>query len=878
MARIQVKVSFSAAKILGAEWVTLDLGKGFVFRKSKDVEALTNLNELKVEGILPFSVPQTRKNNLALDVLGSPVVLDNTYEYLECRAYDNESQLQFDRIYFRSKNEDSQTWDLEFRRSSFEWADLAKAKKLNTIDLGSDTLSASRVSTSRDNPKYIDGAVPTFWFDADYGGWVDQDEPVQFTDPPVKGVFLEDLRPLISEVALLKQGFCEIGWTIEGNIFDAEWVRRRWAYLLSRTFYKASIRSMKLIGKAGFQQDLIGPFIPPFFDQIVYDPSSNAIAASVPGQYGPYYENNLPYRAQFSFCIKGVFENTGSVDKKISLYIWEIDGSNNLTGQILAQEQSEITLAPGISGFIENCINVTLNPGQRAALTILVEGSDIKLKKGYYFSVDVTQKTLVRGDTFKITSLIDPDYTLWQLLSGFMRDINGRAQTDYTNRTINIYPQKTANIYGSNVPGFIFDERQPIDLTEKTVQKSIQVKPIKNTLTRFTRLQFATSTDAYIDSLELVEPLYSRKILNGLELTDSVTEIQNPFYEPTAEGQPTALKQYQLLAGTAPNPSPYLPRLWDNVNGEISYNIGPRIFYAFGKIFQRPTTTSLYNSLYFYFEGTETRNLGYATQKRSIDIYLSPAGTTKPTIDGTIVYGKAENDLYVLFYLGLGIQNKKGYTVDMLVKMTQRDYSAWDLRTRFKFLLNGFPVVGLGTAINDFANDGTSTPLTLIVEPAETACCDGPCSCRFNECEYYQDFGAFVRQTTLDDIVISSFKVDGIEQLTLSIGLGILNIVSIGGRAYVTNLVDALNSIGVDYFSFSYSPTAYSQKTDGRWFKIKYPACQTFEIILTDSGGDIYKYTESTMLQQWFGSGYSAFGYSGVLYSTPQNCIETIEY
>ena len=69
MAKIQVKVSFSAAQILGTEWVTLDLGKGFTFRKSKDVGALTILNELKVEGILPFSVPFSRKNNLALAVL-----------------------------------------------------------------------------------------------------------------------------------------------------------------------------------------------------------------------------------------------------------------------------------------------------------------------------------------------------------------------------------------------------------------------------------------------------------------------------------------------------------------------------------------------------------------------------------------------------------------------------------------------------------------------------------------------------------------------------------------------------------------------------------------------------------------------------------------
>ena len=882
MPKIQVKVSYSASQALGAEWVTLDLPKGFTFRKSKDVESLSILNELKVEGILPFSIPQTRKNDLALSVFGSPVILDNAYEYLECRAYDNESQLQFDRIYFRSKNESDKTWDLEFRRSSDNWADLAKAKKLNTINLGNDTLSAARVDASRDAPKYIDGAVPTFWADVDYGGWVDQDEPVQFTDPPVKGVFLEDLRPLISEVALLKQGFCEIGWTLEGNIFDTEFMRRQWLYLLSRTFYKQSRGGdVEIIIQNTLDFHYLTAQNPWAFNNIVYDPGGNTFAYGT--GYSFEYINPLPYKALFTFKHKDLIQNNSTGFVTVRCFLTETDVTSSSTGQLIGDFTDVIKIPAGETNFCEFSIDAVLNPGQRVGFfyDITPESGSLRnytFKKGSSFEVFLILNTLVRGDTFKITSLIDPDYTLYNAFAGAIHKINGRIQTDYTTKTVTVYPQKRANVYGEVVPGFIFEERNPIDLSEKTVIDSAQLKPIKNTLTRYARLGFSDSTDAYIDSLELTEPPHSRKILNGLDLPDSITEIQNPFYEPTIEGQPTTLKQYQLLAGTAPNPSPYLPRMWDNTNGQISYNIGPRVLYAFGKIFQRPTTTSLYNSLYFYFEGTATRNIGYATQKRSIDIYLSPGGTVKPTIDGTVIYGQGESDLYVLFYLGLGIQNKKGFTVDLLVFMTQRDYQAWDLRTKFKFMLNGMPIIGLGTSINDFANDGTPTPLTLTIEPAETACCDGPCSCRFKECEYYQDFGAFVRQTTLDDIVISSFKVDGIEQLTLSVDLGILNIVSIGGRAYVTNLVDALNSIGVDYFSFSYSPTAYSEKTDGRWFKIKYPACQTFEIILTDSGGDVYRYTESEMQQQWFGTGYSAFGYNGETFDVPQNCIETVEY
>lgn len=206
-------------------------------------------------------------------------------------------------------------------------------------------------------------------------------------------------------------------------------------------------------------------------------------------------------------------------------------------------------------------------------------------------------------------------------------------------------------------------------------------------------------------------------------------------------------------------------------------------------------------------------------------------------------------------------------------------YGLIDFRKGIRFMFAGTPVVGRMKGIRDFAPcEPVPTPVTLTIPPVETTCCDLPCSCRFTTCEYFQDFGQFIQQATIDDLFISSFKVNGIEQLGANVELGIVEIVQVGGRPFVMNLVNALNSCGVDYFLFQPTNRAFPNKTDGRWFTIKKPACYTFEIIVSDSGGEKYKYTDTEQKQKWFSGSWADFGYAGNNYGTPQQCVTTTEY
>mgnify|MGYP003396634063 FL=1 len=212
--QIRVKCSDVAANALLTDWAVIDLTPEFSLRLSKDVEALTDVNELLTDGILPFSVPFSTTNDLVFSRYSSPIIFNPTNDGIEARVHVDGHELPFDMIFFREKDNNRKSWEMEFRRSPNHWLELASEKKLCTIEAGSFTLNEANVIAGWAQPKFdAAGAVTSIvrWWPADYGGWVDLKEQVQFTDPPVKGVWVEDLRPFFSVPELLRLGFCEIG-------------------------------------------------------------------------------------------------------------------------------------------------------------------------------------------------------------------------------------------------------------------------------------------------------------------------------------------------------------------------------------------------------------------------------------------------------------------------------------------------------------------------------------------------------------------------------------------------------------------------------------------------------------------------------------------
>ena len=887
--QIRVKCSDVAANALLTDWAVIDLTPEFSLRLSKDVEALTDVNELLTDGILPFSVPFSTTNDLVFSRYGSPIIFNPTNDGIEARVHVDGHELPFDMIFFREKDNNRKSWEMEFRRSPNHWLELASEKKLCTIEAGSFTLNEANVIAGWAQPKFdAAGAVTSIvrWWPADYGGWVDLKEQVQFTDPPVKGVWVEDLRPFFSVPELLRLGFCEIGWTLEGLVFETPWATALWDYILKRDYYAESRGGTAILNLRNVTADQEFLSIIPTVKMtaVDYDPGTNALGDGS-GNYWAAIDAPLPFICNYKYCFRGFIENTTGADVTIDAAVIEctISGASasnfGATLTVPNQPQNLVIIPAGDTAFVDVCVLARMEPGQTGLFLFgSAATAGVFAKKGYRVTIQPDTQSLIRGDVVDLKRLIDCDYFLLDRFKGFLQLINGRVETNWNTKTITVYPQRTADVFGDSTPGFI-DESDVIDLTGMVVCDSAKQIPVKNELKRYTRLQFAESTDALITDLDPLEPYHSRKILNGLDLPDQIETRENPFWEPTIERQSTVLaKVFDVSSFPLPTltvyDSPYLPAMLDNLDGNRSFNILPRILFAYGVVGQVGTSTSSGGFTGLYFEGDTKTEIGYASQVRTLELSAS----FPPHLDGSVVFGVKPSDLYVTFYIGLSQANTRGRWVDLLVLMGMNEWNAWNFRKQFLFNYEGRPVIGSGQNIRDFAPAANlPTPLRVLVEPNTSDCCDGPCSCVYRTCNMFQDFGQFMSQQTLDSLSITSFKVNDIEQLSAPVDFGIINVVSINGKAFVTNLIDALNDIAIPYFDFSPSQLDYPEKTDWRFFKMKYPACFTFEIIISTET-EVYKYTDTETLQKWFDVSWTAFGYSGNPIGTPQDCELTTEY
>lgn len=887
--QIRVKCSDVAANALLTDWAVIDLTPEFSLRLSKDVEALTDVNELLTDGILPFSVPFSTTNDLVFSRYGSPIIFNPTNTGIEARVHVDGHELPFDMIFFREKDNNRKSWEMEFRRSPNHWLELASEKKLCTIEAGSFTLNEANVIAGWAQPKFdAAGAVTSIvrWWPADYGGWVDLKEQVQFTDPPVKGVWVEDLRPFFSVPELLRLGFCEIGWTLEGLVFETPWATALWDYILKRDYYAESRGGTAILNLRNVTADQEFLSIIPTVKMtaVDYDPGTNALGDGS-GNYWAAIDAPLPFICNYKYCFRGFIENTTGADVTIDAAVIEctISGASasnfGATLTVPNQPQNLVIIPAGDTAFVDVCVLARMDPGQTGLFLFgSAATAGVFAKKGYRVTIQPDTQSLIRGDVVDLKRLIDCDYFLLDRFKGFLQLINGRVETNWNTKTITVYPQRTADVFGDSTPGFI-DESDVIDLTGMVVCDSAKQIPVKNELKRYTRLQFAESTDALITDLDPLEPYHSRKILNGLDLPDQIETRENPFWEPTIERQSTVLaKVFDISDFPLPTltvyDSPYLPAMVDNLDGNRSFNILPRILFAYGVVGQVGTSTSSGGFTGLYFEGDTETEIGYASQVRTLELSAS----FPPHLDGSVVFGVKPSDLYVTFYIGLSQANTRGRWVDLLVLMGMNEWNAWNFRKQFLFNYEGRPVIGSGQNIRDFAPAANlPTPLRVLVDPNTSDCCDGPCSCVYRTCNMFQDFGQFMSQQTLDSLSITSFKVNDIEQLSAPVDFGIINVVSINGKAFVTNLIDALNDIAIPYFEFSPSQLDYPEKTDWRFFKMKYPACFTFEIIISTET-EVYLYTDTETLQKWFDVSWTAFGYSGNPIGTPQDCELTTEY
>lgn len=897
--------------------VDLDVPFRFSLRLTKDMEGLTSIGKLKTEGALRFNLPFTDINNLVFMPFQNPQSLDNPIYWYDVIVVQNGASVNMKRLFVIERNEQTEEWVLELTRDNDHWVERSQSKKINTIKFGEFKFWPTQVETSWDMPTYsgdytvydeTDGQNPTYYFPiCDYGAWVDQREKYQL-EPHYdeKMICLEDLRPWVNLGYLLKRGFCEIGWTLDGFILETSWSRSLWVYLLKELYYQGTNsqgtsfeygRNGRIIGRVLQNDDLISfGNDPMLLDTLEFALGTNALKyKTTPNRWLYGIQNAYPFYAKFKFTARFYLQNAHASAYQVGFVIGEVEGTQNdvFTGELLS-DYKYFDVGAGTTDFLSMEFECVLAPGQKAAI---LHNSGVKsgdyVKKGAYFRCEHNNESLSRFDIIDVQSMLRDDVYLMDVFKAYIHLIQGRFVTNVGSKTLTVYPKRTTDVYGTSVEGFINESGSSVDINHLVVQKSIRTQPVRKTLKRWTLIAFADSTDTYIEDQEFpeIDPPYSRRLLNGEDLTDEVEDMKNPLFEPTLERQPfnTGLRT------VGSSPLPYFPVLHDNSDGERSFNIGPRLLFAYGLVSQLDPSPINNSGAYcqFMWEGyTNGGNVspinnrwefGYATMQNTLKVSGSPA----PPYYASAVFKKKRDDflnaynsvdLYTMFYLGLTQENRGGTIVEVLMLMDMNMYSGVTFRDIYTFRIMGRPVSAIMSNIKDFrACEELSTPVSFFVSPAVSACCDNDFSCRYSECEYYFDFGPYMTQSTLNTLAIRSFKINDKEILTGPVTFGMVKLIDVLDEQYMTNMVDALNSIGAPYFIFNYSTRKHASK-GLRYFKLKRPATHTFTIEIGTVGETKYRYTNKIQEQSWFGSGFSDFGYGATFHGEPIDCTEFTEY
>lgn len=859
--------------------VRVDTARASLFRLSKGREYESDVNKIATEIAVGATFKRSVVNDAIFSAYYNPMAFDAAGSYIRCIVTMGGIALPFDRITVSKC--DASGWQCELVRAENHWAALALQTLIKDIDLGVVSFTTDAATDSW-AVQYWETGVSQFKFDViDFGGLVDPALPNTIgIDPGVKTVATEDLRPFINWWYLLNAGFCAIGWTIDCQLFELDRFRALWRYMLKQDFYEQSTGGdHRLVLQSTLDYTFTGFIRLAALDTVVHDPGSHALAS------GPAYlggiKNDLPYTCEYEIRLKGTFKNnTGGTFTTFRIGCYEIPFPTLTPTGVEYSDilQNEYQLDAGAERFIEVVVLATIPSGKHGVL--YCDAPDFLIKKGFTIDIRPNLKTFVRGDEFEFSAVVDPEQTLLDEVKALCSMVGGQIQTDWTTKTVSIYPEIGPIIDGVTIQPFLKVKELAEDLTEIVVPGSEQFTQNLLNFDRYTIFGFAESGDAYIDSLNLQNPALSRKIINGGNLKNETAEVLVHSIEPTVEGDPGQFwaQPFELLGFQSPRL--VLPKMVDNLDGNISYDIGHRLVFAYGLVRQKyPTPYGIVGQYAgFKFNGVETYYFGYSTMLRSRD--LDPA----PTIDFPLAFGSKPGDIYSLFHVGLQRSKQYGYPVTMYIRLSPEKYNAWDFRTNKVIQIWGRQITAQSLAIEDFEDPGDVPALGRFFVPAQlSGCCDGPCGCLFRECTFYQDFGPFMLQATLDNLRISSIIIDGIEQLTAPIQFGFINIVEVGGSPFVTNLVDALNSIGLPYFLFSYSQKVHpgTPSKGLRYFNVKYPACQSWQILITEADGttEVYKYSNLEQATKWWTpSAWDAFTYGGIDIDAPEDCAEFTEY
>jgi len=814
----------------------LDLTETESLSLYNNVFELNDLQTIKISGTLNFNIQATELNRLLFWNGYNPNRLCNDEKYFDVDVIADCFILEFRKLYYNSYDDSTKGINVVLDFDDSHWLKKIKEIKISDLDYGPKFAftHANIVDNWENNYFYEDGKKAYHFPVAVYGSTVVRNFSKGDTALHPNIYTLSNLRPWVSLKFLLQKGFCEAGWTLKTSLDETDFYKRIWCYLLKPDFYKTDVKTdrgsllrFEVEKSAGNIYDFVVQFDTKAAPN--HDLNDNFVigtgdgVAFVDETTAGYWKNPLQHTIEMNFVASFVIDNYVP-NPSMTIYFRTFDLDTKITNQEFTHT---FDIVSGVQNIVaEQSINVQYNEG----VYVLIGGL-VKNKPGSKFKAELATGLYMNGDNVDINIALD-DYNIEDLFASFLHLINGKLYTDSLTQTVYVYPELRTNLYdGTDIEGYFNEAGE--DITDKVISDSYKHSLNRSEIERYLILKFKDSTDPYIRNKNLDKTLHSKEIDYKLK-NDNKKTFENKLFEPTIDRSLTTFSGTENVYNDI-----IVPYLSDSEQEQLAYAIKPRIAISVGYVSQQDydketgiakvPDSEIYWALdkADHLQGNHVNELRTAipliTQKANYFINI-----TGDIVKANLCFGDDSNDLFYMFYYAYlnFLRNEKA---SFLMNIDPEYFFKNPFRHIKSFEYEGNTIKMLMTGINDFKlNENISTPVEMV--PYNRTTKKHKCNCQYSKCVFYQPWTE-VTYPEPDAYEISSLKIDGVEKLSSPVNLGALNVITLDAFFYVTNIVDAINSIGLNEITAHYFVDV-NENEEKKRFKIEFLNCLFFEIII----------------------------------------------
>lgn len=730
------------------------------------------------------------------------------------------------------------------------WINGAKELKLNEIDLGEFEFTEDNINATNQ------------WLYLDSNDYPITFPHIDFGYFPEGYYHVKRMRFLVSVLALLRAGFCAIGWSFKSPILESNYGRDWWAYLLSEDFGDYDGK-----GKGCFGANVSS-------DTLVEYQNDDFLSADV--NLGEDYNGCDFYVASSGFSPTGTQHSAYHVILNIVGRTFTADEMNNgangtwlirvshFSGTNVVKSafrsvswpNTEVSIDEYFDDFKEGdfiSFRIETPNGETASIVkerILIEPSD---------------GILNIGDTLNIGELLRED-TLFDFSMGIIEALQGKFITDFGTKTVTLFHDTRMTMPTGESPD-TYRRKVVNTIDVDCTSKSLIIKDLKNEKHLY---RFKKSTDGWItyNKSDGKEGLFSH--MDGED--GKIKNHINSYFEPT--------EMKQLFGGSMLNKAgdeildlklPYLPAMIENYDPKVestsnSFNIAPRLLKMYPSSFQGSVTDKVLVP-YGWDVNDDQLLKEFALAVHAWDGIHNGKATRKNLAYG----GDFDNTLYDLFIKHLP-------SLSQVVKYNANiNRHTFNFRDTFNIKDDLGSYMGIITSVDKSGCDGDLSSITVSKYSPDDCNCNLPCDCIMSTCVVNMDYNTITDEDgdgTYGHIL--SFKVDGVEQLPSPVGVTTpySEVTFANGLTLQTNLIDTLNSLGIEHFTFSpVNPQTVRWQTG--FMAITVPSCIDYEII-HEAAGFNWFITKIGARLMWNGELYN-WTYNdqaGTWDPIPQMCIE----